>query len=244
MADLGLHGVIRDKPVRTTVQDNAASCPLDGVNRVFHAPAPNRLWLTSSTYVSTWSGFVYVAFVIDAYARRIVSCQVSRTAHASFVRAALEQALHERRPVHRGGLVHHSDRDLNKSASATPGAWRKQALSLSSAASEIPTTTRWPRRSTVSTRPRSSVAVAVAQLRGRRIRDADLGRLIQQSPAAGVHRQHPAGRSRGTLLRHAGRACPGGATQTKQPPGTRGGSDTSEHTVTKPPSDSRSCWSN
>lgn len=110
MADLGLHGVIRGKPIRTTVQDKAAPCPRDHVNRVFHAPAPNRLWLSDFTYVSTWSGFVYVAFVIDAYARRIVGWRVSRTAHASFVLDALEQALHERRPAHRGDLVHHSDR--------------------------------------------------------------------------------------------------------------------------------------
>ncbi|MCZ8036290.1 MAG: IS3 family transposase [Novosphingobium sp.] len=110
MSELGLQGVIRGKPIRTTIQDKAAPCPLDHVNRVFHAPAPNRLWVSDFTYVSTWSGFVYVAFVIDAYARRIVGWRVSRTAHASFVLDALEQALHERRPVHRGGLVHHSDR--------------------------------------------------------------------------------------------------------------------------------------
>jgi putative transposase len=110
MSELGLQGVIRGKRIRTTVQDKAAPCPLDHVNRVFHAPAPNRLWLSDFTYVSTWSGFVYVAFVIDAYARRIVGWRVSRTAHASFVLDALEQALHERQPVHRSGLVHHSDR--------------------------------------------------------------------------------------------------------------------------------------
>jgi transposase InsO family protein len=110
MADLGLHGVIRGKPVRTTVHDKAAPCPRDHVNRVFHAPAPNRLWLSDFTYVGTWSDFVYVAFVIDAYARRIVGWRVSRTAHASFVLDALEQALHERRPIHRGGLVRHSDK--------------------------------------------------------------------------------------------------------------------------------------
>jgi hypothetical protein len=79
--------------------------PLDHVNWVFRAPAPNTLWLSDFTYVSTWSGFAYVAFVIDAYARRIVGWRVSRTAHASFVLDALEQALHERRPVHRGGLA-------------------------------------------------------------------------------------------------------------------------------------------
>lgn len=110
MRGMGLAGVIRGKPVRTTVQDKAAPCPLDHVNRVFHAPAPNVLWVSDFTYVSTWTGFVYVAFVIDVYARRIVGWRASRTAHASFVLDALEQALHERRPVPRGGLVHHSDR--------------------------------------------------------------------------------------------------------------------------------------
>ena len=69
--------------------------------------APNVLWVSDFTYVATWAGFVYVAFVIDAYARRIVGWRVSRTAHAGFVLDALEQALHDRRPVHRGGLVHH-----------------------------------------------------------------------------------------------------------------------------------------
>ena len=110
MGELGLQGVIRGKPVRTTISDKASPCPLDHVNRQFHAPAPDRLWLSDFTYVATWAGFAYVAFVIDAYARRIVGWRVSRTAHASFVLDALEQALHERRPRHRGGLVHHSDR--------------------------------------------------------------------------------------------------------------------------------------
>ncbi|WP_156948677.1 IS3 family transposase [Bradyrhizobium sp. WSM1417] len=110
MRDMGLQGVIRGKPVKTTSSDKAAPCPLDHVNRQFKAPRPNVLWLSDFTYVATWTGFVYVAFVIDAYARRIVGWRASRTAHASFVLDALEQALHDRRPVHRGGLVHHSDR--------------------------------------------------------------------------------------------------------------------------------------
>ena len=110
MQEMGLHGVIRGKPLRTTISDRAAPCPLDHVNRQFHAPAPNRLWVSDFTYVSTWSGFVYVAFVIDVYARYIVGWRVSRTAHAGFVLDALEQAIHERRPVNNGGLVHHSDR--------------------------------------------------------------------------------------------------------------------------------------
>ncbi len=109
MRELGLQGVIRGKRVRTTISDKAAPCPLDQVNRRFHAPAPNRLWVADFTYVATWVGFVYVAFVIDVYARYIVGWRVSRTAHAGFVLDALEQAIHKRRP-NRGGLVHHSDR--------------------------------------------------------------------------------------------------------------------------------------
>ncbi|MER8621950.1 IS3 family transposase [Mesorhizobium sp. M1409] len=109
MRAMGLEGIIRGKPIRTTVSDKAAPCPLDHVNRQFHAPA-NMLWVSDFTYVATWTGFVYVAFVIDTYARRIVGWRVSRTAHASFVLDALEQALHDRRPVQGGGLIHHSDR--------------------------------------------------------------------------------------------------------------------------------------
>ena len=110
MRNMGLRGAIRGKPLRTTISDKAASCPPDHVNRQFQAPAPDRLWLADFTYVSTWAGFIYVAFVIDAYARRIVGWRASRTAHADFVLDALEQALHDRRPASRGGLVHHSDR--------------------------------------------------------------------------------------------------------------------------------------
>jgi transposase InsO family protein len=94
---MGLQGVIRGK---------AAPCPLDHVNRLFKAPRPNALWVSDFTHVATWSGFVYVAFIIDAHARRIVGWRVSRTAQTGFVLDALELALHERRPLHRGGLVH------------------------------------------------------------------------------------------------------------------------------------------
>jgi len=110
MRSMGLEGAVRGKAVRTTVSNKAAPCPLDHINRQFLAPVPNRLWVSDFTYVATWAGFVYVAFVIDVFARRIVGWRVSRTAHASFVLNALEQALFERWPVHRGGFVHHSDR--------------------------------------------------------------------------------------------------------------------------------------
>jgi len=112
MRAMGLQGVVRGKRVRTTISNAAAPCPLDRVNRQFKAPRPNALWVSDFTYVATWVGFVYVAFVIDTFARRIVGWRVSRTAHAGFVLDALEQALHERRPVRGSGLVHHSDRGV------------------------------------------------------------------------------------------------------------------------------------
>jgi putative transposase len=110
MSGLGPQGAIRGKRVKTTVSDKAAPCPLDKVNRQFGADRPNALWVADFTYVATWQGFVYVAFVIDVFARHIVGWRASRTAHAGFVLDALEQALHDRRPVHGGGLIHHSDR--------------------------------------------------------------------------------------------------------------------------------------
>lgn len=107
---MGLQGVVRGKTVRTTIPDPAAACSLDRVNRQFKAPRPNALWVSDFTYVATWTGFVYVAFVIDAFARRIVGWRVSRSARADFVLDALEQDLHQRRPFAGSGLVCHSDR--------------------------------------------------------------------------------------------------------------------------------------
>ncbi len=106
---LGLHGARRGKKVRTTVADLAAACPLDRVNRQFKADRPNQLWVSDFTYVSTWQGWLYVAFVIDVYSRRIVGWRVSRTRHTDFVLDALEQALYARQPD-ANALVHHSDR--------------------------------------------------------------------------------------------------------------------------------------
>jgi putative transposase len=111
MRQMGLQGVVRGKSIRTTVSDASAPCPRDRVNRQFTAPRPNALWVSDFTYVATWSGFVYVAFVIDAFARRIVGWRVSRSARAEFVLDALEQALHDRQPW-RANLIHHSDRGV------------------------------------------------------------------------------------------------------------------------------------
>jgi putative transposase len=114
MRRLGLQGVRRGKGVRTTVPDAKAACPLDRVNRHFKAQRPNQLWVADFTYVSTWQGFVYVAFVVDVFARRIVGWRVSSSMQTDFVLDALEQALYARRAERErgdeGDLVHHSDR--------------------------------------------------------------------------------------------------------------------------------------
>ena len=95
MRRLGLQGARRGKKVRTTTPDAAAPCPMDRVKRVFKASQPNQLWVSDFTYVSTWQGWLYVAFVIDVYARRIVGWRVSTTMQTDFVLDALEQALYE-----------------------------------------------------------------------------------------------------------------------------------------------------
>jgi len=106
----GLRGVVRGKVVRTTISDAAVPCPLDRVNRKFTAQRPNQLWVSDFTYVSTWQGFVYVAFVIDVFARRIVGWRVSGSMRTDFVLDALEQALYARQPERDDALIHHSDR--------------------------------------------------------------------------------------------------------------------------------------
>ena len=112
MRSLGIQGAVRGKPAKTTVSDKATLCPADRVNRKFQAPRPNALWVSDFTYVSTWQGFVYTAFVIDVFVRRVVGWRVPSTASAGFVLDALEQALHDRRPVRCDGLIHHSDRGV------------------------------------------------------------------------------------------------------------------------------------
>lgn len=110
MRRAGLRGVIRGKVVRTTFSDAHSPCPLDRVHRQFKADRPNQLWVSDFTYVSTWQGWLYVAFVIDVLARRIVGWRVSTSMHTDFVLEALEQALYARQPDRDNGLIHHNDR--------------------------------------------------------------------------------------------------------------------------------------
>nr|AAD44276.1 transposase subunit B [Pseudomonas putida]CAC86788.1 transposase subunit B [Pseudomonas putida]CEK42465.1 Mobile element protein [Pseudomonas fluorescens SBW25] len=109
MREMGLCGVTRGKTVKTTQPDPDNANPRDLVKRQFTAERPNQLWVADFTFVSTWQGFAYVAFIVDVYSRFIVGWRVSRHMRTEFVLDALEQALHTRRPEpHR--LVHHSDR--------------------------------------------------------------------------------------------------------------------------------------
>ena len=112
MRAMGLAGIRRGKTCVTTVSNPKTPCPLDRVNREFQVTRPNALWVVDFTYVHTWTGFVYVAFVIDAFARRIVGWKVSTSATAGFVLDALEQAIHARKPSADDGLIHHSDRGV------------------------------------------------------------------------------------------------------------------------------------
>lgn len=105
--DLGLRGIVRGRGVKTTIPDLLADRPLDLVQRNFTATRPNQLWVSDFTYVATWSGFVYVAFVTDAFSRRIVGWRASKSMRSDLALDALEQALHDRETD--APLVHHSD---------------------------------------------------------------------------------------------------------------------------------------
>jgi putative transposase len=108
MLEMGLRGAVRGKKHWTTIPDEAAPRPADLLNRQFTATAPNQLWGADLTYIATWVGFVYAAFVIDVFSRRIVGWRVSSSLRTDLALDALEQALHDRSEAH--GLVHHSDR--------------------------------------------------------------------------------------------------------------------------------------
>src|SRR5262249_25330359 len=110
MRQMGLAGAIRGRRFKTTVPDTSAARPADLVNRTFVATRPNALWVADLTYVATWKGFVYVAFVIDVFARMIVGWRVSTSLRTDLALDALEQALYSR-PTS-DGLVHHSDRGV------------------------------------------------------------------------------------------------------------------------------------
>ncbi len=152
MRRLGLRGVVRGKVVRTTISDCKAACPQDKVNRLFRAERSSQLWVSDFTYVSTWQGWKYVAFVIDVFARRIVGWRVSSSMRTDFVLDAPEQALYARQPDSDNSLVHHSDRGSQyvsiRYSERLAGAGVEPSVGSKGDSYD----NAWPRRSTPSTR--------------------------------------------------------------------------------------------
>ena len=112
MRKLGLQGAIRGKKFKTTMTDESSARPLDLVDRGFNATRPNQLWVSDFTYVATWRGFTYVAFVIDVFARKIVGWRTSTSLRTDLVLDALEQALYDRPDADQDRLLHHSDQGV------------------------------------------------------------------------------------------------------------------------------------
>ena len=150
MRKLELQGVVRGRKPKTTVPVDAVEKLADLVRRDFMATRPNQLCVADLTYVATWSGFVYSAFVINAYSRKIVGWRVSRSLRSDLALDALEQALYARR----AGSFTTATEACNTCRFATRSDWRKPGSSLRWAARAIPTTTHWPRASSACTRRR------------------------------------------------------------------------------------------
>jgi len=188
----GLRGVVRGRKCRTTIHGDRAARPLYRINRQFQASGPNQLWVADFTYVATWAGFVYVAFVIDVFARRIIGWWVARSMHTDLVLDAPEQALWARAGA--AGVVHHCDRGsqyLSIRYSERLAEARGRAFG-------------WQRRRFLRQRARRDdhrvvhdrshpPPRSVAASRSRGIRDPRVGRLVQSSSIAGTDRHCAAG---------------------------------------------------
>jgi len=189
MGDMGLRGAVRGRRFKTTVADEVADRPLDLVERDFRATRPNELWVSDLTYVATWRGFVYVAFVIDVFSRRIVGWRVSSSLRSDLALDALEQAICERQDDAAEALVHHSDRGV-------------QYLSI-----------RYTERlaeagiePSVGTRGDSYDNALAESVIGLRVRHPRVGLVVQLSPPPGADRLCSPGRVRRGLLSSSGRS--------------------------------------
>ncbi|MFV0291897.1 MAG: IS3 family transposase [Paracoccus sp. (in: a-proteobacteria)] len=184
MKAMGLQGVVRGKRVITTNPDAAQPCPDDKVNRAFVADMPNQIWVSDFTYVSSWQGMVYVAFVIDVFARKIVGWRASTSMTTGFVRDALNQVICQRTPSEADKLIHHSDQSVDPIHRVT-GRGRHRPRQ---AASVTPMTTLWLRRSAITglartvsficSRPRHQTPRPL-EIRGSgRVGKPEMGRLV------------------------------------------------------------------
>ena len=147
MDEMGLEGVVRGRRFKTTVPEESAARPTDLVERNFTADRPNQLWVSDLTYVATWRGFVYVAFVIDVFSRRIVGWRASsslRSEHSPSMLSSRRSASETRQERIDSFIIATVERST--CPFVTPSGSRKPASSRRSAAAAIPTTTRWPSR--------------------------------------------------------------------------------------------------
>ena len=200
MGVLGLHGAVRGKVKRTTVSSELSPRPADLVEREFSAPAPNRLWVADLTYVSTWSGFCYTGFVIDAFSRRIVGWRVSSSLRAELALDALEMAIWSRRSADLGGLVHHSDRGVQGPLDPLHRAPRRRGSRHlgGEPGRQLRQRPRRERQRPLQDRAHPGPG-SLADGRPGRARDRGLGRLVERRASPLRLRRHPSGRVRGRL---------------------------------------------
>jgi putative transposase len=200
MRRLGLKGARRGRSVKTTVGDWGAPCPQDRVNRQFTADRPNALWVADFTYVATGQGFVYVAFVIDVFARYIVGWKVSRSARADFVLEALEQALYARKPFGSGRLIHHSDRGAQYMSIRYTERLAEAGIEPSVGSVGDSYDNALARNHQRSLQGRGDPSAILEEPGGSGMGHPGLGRLVQPSQAVGADRLHSSRRGRSRLL--------------------------------------------
>ncbi len=200
MKEMGLEGVVRGRAFTTTTRSgDGAERPLDLIDRDFAAERPNQLWVSDLTYVATWRGFVYVAFVIDAFARRIVGWRVSSSLWSDLALDALEQAICERQDERADGLIHHSDRGGQGGFKRSSQHLEREELRWGQAGTEErivhyvrrcvhPVVRRWGAGSTGSVSGRESLADCRA--RRRQLRSACLP-LSEHAGSASMVECHP-----------------------------------------------------
>ena len=202
MRAMGLAGAVRGRAWKITTQSQPAlDRPADLVDRSFVATRPNQLWVSDFTYVATWAGFVYVAFVIDVFARRIVGWRVSSSMRTDFVLDALEQAIWARGGAMPAGLVHHSDQGTQYSVDGVHGPPGGGGHCAVGGQSRRRVRQRVGRVGDWALQDGGDSAIgSVAEFRQRGIRDADLDRLVQHAAVARANRIRAAGGIRSALL--------------------------------------------
>jgi transposase InsO family protein len=219
MRVLGLRGVVRGRRVKTTIPDELAERRQDRVNRTFTVSRPNALWVADLTYVATWRGLVYVAFVIDAFARRIVGWRVSSSLRSDIALDALEQALYDRDINDGEELIHHSDRGVQYVSIRYTE--RLAEAGIEPSVGSVGDSYDNALAETIIGLYKTEVIRPVAEHRHRRVRDARVGRLVQPSTLVRADWRCATGRE-GRRVLSKSRAGHGGLTHNPEPPGFSG----------------------